>query len=359
MNVRSVREAEVSGKRVLVRVDLNAPLKDGTVVSDARIKAIVPTLEFLQQAGAAQITLLTHLGRPGGKAVEELKVGAVEAHLHELTRVPFELKENVRFDPREEAGDESFAKELAALGDVFVNDAFADLHRQHASIVGIPKFLPSYAGLLVEKEIEALTKALAPPPGAIAILGGAKFETKIPLIEKLLTQYPRVLLGGALGNDVIKARGLAVGSSVVSTTPVPVALATDERLMVPVDAVARDRSLNAEREALIHDLRAVESVVDLGPATTTLWQEEVKNASFVLWNGPLGIYEEGHKHGTEAVAETLVSSGVAAVVGGGDTTAAIAHFAFDPQKVFLSTGGGAMLEFLTKGTLVGLEPLKK
>ncbi|MDP4020558.1 MAG: phosphoglycerate kinase, partial [Candidatus Adlerbacteria bacterium] len=161
------------------------------------------------------------------------------------------------------------------------------------------------------------------------------------------------------GNDVIKARGIAVGASMVSEVPVPREIAMDERLVVPQDAVVRDKSLNAERTALIHDLRAQELVVDLGPATTTLWQEEVKGASFVLWNGPLGIYEEGYTRGTEALAEALVEAGVPAVVGGGDTTAAIAHFSFDPSKVFLSTGGGAMLEFLAKGTLPGLEPLMK
>jgi len=359
MEVRSVREADVKGKRVLVRADFNVPLKGGAVVNDVRIKAVVPTLEFLHTAGASQIILLIHLGRPGGKVVEDLRVAPVEARLRELTKAPFELRENLRFDQREEASDEGFAKELAGLGDIFVNDAFADLHRPHTSIVGIPKFLPSYAGLLVEREVEMLTKALTPPAGALAILGGAKFETKIPLITELLKHYPRVLLGGALGNDVIKARGLNTGSSIVSTTPVPVELATEERLLVPVDAVVRDANLNAERTALIHDLRAVEGVVDLGPATTTLWQEEVKSASFVLWNGPLGIYEDGYKRGTEAVAETLVKANVPAMVGGGDTTAAIAHFSFDPAKVFLSTGGGAMLEFLAKGTLVGLEPLKK
>lgn len=359
MELRSIRNADVKGKRVLVRVDFNVPLVEGKVRDDARLKAAVPTLEFLHQAGATQILLLTHLGRPGGTVVDGLKVAPVEARLHELTQVPFEIKENLRFDPREEAGDESFAKELAGLGDIFVNDAFAVLHRTAASVTGVPKFLPSYAGLLVEREVAELSKALTPPEGALAILGGAKFETKIPLITELLKRYPRVLLGGALGNDVIKARGLSIGASMVSTTPVPVELATDERLLVPIDAVVRDKDRNAERTALIHDLRAVEGVVDLGPATTTLWQEEAKSASFVLWNGPLGIYEAGYTRGTEAVAEALVKAQVPAVVGGGDTTAAIAHFAFDPHVVFLSTGGGAMLEFLTAGTLPGLEPLKK
>jgi len=359
MQIRSVRDAEIKGKRVVMRVDFNVPLKEGVVVDDARIKAVVPTLEFLQQAGAAQITLLTHLGRPEGSVVESLKVAPVEVRLRELTQVPFELKENLRFDSREEANDEGFAKELAGLGDIFVNDAFAVAHRAAASTVGITKYLPSFAGLLVEREVAMLSEALEPPPNSLAILGGAKFETKIPLIETLLKRYGRVLLGGALGNDVVKARGLSVGSSLVSAIPVPTELAMNERLMVPLDAVVRDKDLNAERTALIHDLRAIESVVDIGPATEKLWQEEVEQAPFVLWNGPLGVYESGYTRGTNAVAEALTRAKVRAVVGGGDTIAAVSHFTFDPEKVFLSTGGGAMLEFLAQGTLPALEPLKK
>ncbi|MDZ4225926.1 MAG: phosphoglycerate kinase, partial [Patescibacteria group bacterium] len=173
MQIKSLREAEVAGKRVLVRVNFNVPIKNGAVIDDTRLKATLPTLEFLQQAGAAQIILITHLGRPGGKVVDGLQVAPIAARLRELTQIPFELKENLRFDPREEhppvGEDSDFAKELATLGDVFVNDAFADLHRAHASIVGIPKFLPSFAGLLVEKEVEELTKALTPPEGALAI----------------------------------------------------------------------------------------------------------------------------------------------------------------------------------------------
>jgi phosphoglycerate kinase len=359
MQVKTIREADVSGKRALVRVDFNVPIKDGKVADDLRIRAVLPTLEFLEQAGASKIILLTHLGRPEGKVVEGLRVAPVEAHLRELTRVPFELKENLRFDPREEANDEGFAKELAALGDVYVNDAFAVSHRASASLVAITKFLPSYAGLLVEEEITQLSKALMPPRGAVAVIGGAKFETKQPLISKLLSSYVAVLLGGALGNDVIKARGMPFGASLVSPAPVPIDIASDEKLFVASDVAVRDASTKEAREALVNDIRMNEEIVDIGPRTSGQWAAMLGQAPFVLWNGPMGVYEDGFVAGTEALASALAKSGAFAVVGGGDTAAAVAKFSFDSKRVFVSTGGGAMLEFLTAGTLPALEALKK
>lgn len=359
MSLKSIRNATVQGKRVLVRVDFNVPIQDGKVVGDTRIRAALPTLEFLHQQGAAQIILLTHIGRPKGRVVKAVRVAPVAARLRELTTVPCELHENLRFDPREEANNESFAKELAALGDIFVNDAFADMHRAHASIVGIPKFLPSFAGLLVEKEVTHLAAALAPPQGSVAIIGGAKFETKTPLLTTLLGMYAQVLLGGALGNDILKARGLPVGASLISSMPAPIALAEHQQLLAPRDAVVREVGANAERTTLVHDLRENERIIDIGPATKAEWGKVVAEAPFVLWNGPLGVYEEGYTDGTDALAAALVAAKVRAVVGGGDTIAALSKHSFDTSKVFVSTGGGAMLQFLAGGgTLPGLEVLK-
>ncbi len=356
MQIKSVRDAEVRGKRVLVRCDFDVPLEAVKITNDLRIRVALPTINLLHERGASVI-LLAHLHRPGGKVVEGLRMAPIEAHLRTLTSAPFELLENLRFDPREESNDQTFAKELAGRGDMFVNEAFADSHREHASIVGIPKLLPAYAGLRFEEEVKKLSEALNPPKGSIAFIGGAKFETKQPLIEKLLSLYDNVLLGGALGNDVIKARGHAVGASLVSSVPVPTPVAMNERLLVPTDAVVSERELHAERTALINDTRAVEAIVDIGPNTAHAWGEEVKKAPFILWNGPMGMYEEGHTNGTDALAQALASSTTAAVVGGGDTVAAISKYSFDPSRVFLSTGGGAMLEFLTTGTLVGIEAL--
>jgi phosphoglycerate kinase len=357
--INSVANADVTDKRVLVRADFNVPLKDGAVVDDLRIRTAVPTIELLHQNGASKIVILSSLGRPEGKVVESLRMAPVEAKLRELTKAPFEMHENLRFDPREEANDEGFAKELASLGDVFVNEAFPDSHREHASIVGVPKFLPSFAGLRFAQEVKEVSKALTPPENSIAVVGGAKFETKVPLILKLLSLYSHVLVGGALGNDLIKARGLPFGKSLISETPVPPEIAGDERVLMPQDAVFAEVGSNAERTSFVPDIRANESIIDIGPQTATLWGEMLGRAPFVLWNGPMGLYEQGYNDGTDALASTIASSEVQAVVGGGDTAAALTKVTFDPKKVFISTGGGAMLEFIANGTLPGIEALKK
>lgn len=355
--IKSVKDADVAGKRVLVRVDFNVPLKDGKVQDDLRIRAALPTLDLLHKNGASKIILLAHLGRPGGKDVVGLRMAQVESRVRELTAVPFEMRENLRFDSREEENDETFAKELAGLGDIFVNEAFADSHRMHASIVGIPKFLQSYAGLRFEEEVGRLTLALTPPQGALAIIGGIKFETKVPLIKKLLELYAEVLLGGALANDLIKARGLPFGESLLSDTPVPKEIASNERLLIPEDAIFAESGSNSERSGFVVDIRANESIIDIGPTTSKRWAEKISKAPFVLWNGPMGIYEQGYRDGTDVLAAQLVHSGKLAVVGGGDTAAAVSKFSFDTQKVFVSTGGGAMLQFLADGTLPAIEAL--
>ncbi len=357
--IKSVKDADVAGKCVLVRVDFNVPLKDGKVQDDLRIRTALQTLELLHQKGAGKIILLAHLGRPDGKTVDGLRMAQVETRARELTSVPFEMHENLRFDPREERNDEAFAKELAGLGDIFVNEAFADSHRAHASIIGIPKFLPSFAGLRFEEEVRRLTLALAPPQGSVAIIGGAKFETKVPLIKKLLGLYVEVLLGGALANDLIKARGLPFGKSLVSEMPVLPDVAGNERLVVPTDAIFAETGSNAERSGRVVDIRVEESIIDIGPATSKRWAEKISKAPFVLWNGPMGIYEQGYRDGTDVLAAELVRSGVSAVVGGGDTAAAVSKFSFNPEKVFVSTGGGAMLQFLADGTLPGIEALRQ
>lgn len=355
--IKSVAEAPVAGKRVLVRADLNVPIEGGVVVNDLRIRTVVPTLELLHASGAAKILILAHLGRPEGSVVESLKLAPVEAALRALTAVPFEMRENLRFDPREEQNDPGFAQELASLGDLYVNEAFADSHRAHASIVGVPKLIPGYAGLRFEEEVRTLSGALTPPAGSIAVIGGAKFETKEPLIKKLLLLYSEVLLGGALANDVIKARGLPFGGSLISNTPVSLDIATDGRLVVPTDAIFAETGSNAERSGSVVDIRADESLIDIGPQTAKRWSEKLAAAPFVLWNGPVGMYERGFSTGTELLAQTLAQSTGRAVIGGGDTAAAIAKYQFDPERVFVSTGGGAMLQFLADGTLPGIEAL--
>lgn len=365
--LKSVQGAEVAGKRVLLRMSLNVPLKDGKVENDFRLKQSLPTLKFLLERGAG-VVVVGYLGREGA-SVEP--VVAALAALLPGTKVRFSptlevgevpggecvVLENIRREAGEEQNDPALAQKLANLADLFVNDAFAEAHRAYASNVGVAKLLPAYAGLCMEQEVAKLSEALTPPPGSLAIIGGAKFETKQPLIEKLLSLYGEVLLGGALGNDVLKARGLPVGASLVSDLPVPVALAAEPRLLVAEDAVVGVGENNAERDLLINDIRKEERIIDIGHKTAALWSEKVLHAPFVLWNGPMGVYEQGYTRGTEALADALSRGSGKAVVGGGDTAAALEQFTFDPARVFVSTGGGAMLEYLAKGTLPALEVL--
>lgn len=359
MELKTLAEAPVEGKRVLVRCDFDVPLKDGAVVDDTRLKASLPTINFLKEHGAAKIILIGHAGRPDGKIVESLKIEPIAKKLGSLVDLSnIEVKENLRFDPREEENDLGFAEELANLADIFVNESFATAHRAHASTVGVAKLLPSYAGLHFAEEVEKLSGALVPPQGAVAIIGGAKFETKSPLIEKLLGLYSTVLIGGALGNDILKARGFPFGASLISSVPVPTSIAGNERLLAAEDAYFIGGSMDG-RSGPITDTRADEKIVDVGPQTAQAWAKIISAAPFVLWNGPMGVYEDGYTQGTDALAGALAASNAQAVIGGGDTTAAVSKFTFDPKKIFISSGGGAMLEFLANGTLPAVEVLRQ
>ncbi len=376
ITIKSVKEAAVAGKRVVLRTSLNVPIgKDGAVSDIFRLKAAVPTITWLSRQGA-RVVVLAHLGRAGDSLkdvvtalatlVPEVPIRFFPGTLDEAQKESLTLKdgevlvlENVRIHEGEEKNDPMFAQKFASLGEIYVNDAFADAHRAHASIVGVAKLLSSYAGLLMVEEVARLSRALTPPVGAVAIIGGAKFETKLPLIKKLLERYSTVLLCGALANDLFKARGLPFGASLISKEAVPVDIATDPRVMMPVDGVFMGTTSNTQRESNIADVRADERIVDIGEKTASLWGEIIAKAPFVVWNGPSGVYELGFMTGTDSLAKAIADSDVDAVVGGGDTLAALQKFSFNPEKVFLSTGGGAMLDFLTAGTIAGLEVLRK
>ncbi|MGC9602615.1 MAG: phosphoglycerate kinase [Minisyncoccia bacterium] len=322
MQVKGVQDAEVAGKRVLLRVDYNVPIENSVITNDSRMRATLPTINLLRDKGVAKIMLATHLGRPGSKVVEELRTAPLFAHLRTLTDTAnIDMLENLRFNPGEESNDPAFAAELASKADIFVNDAFAASHRAHASIVGVAKLLPAYAGLLMEREIEKLSAALAPQKPSLAIVSGVKLETKLPLIEVLAKIYDKLLVGGALADEY---KGGAVN------------------VLLPEDGIP-------EREHMF----------DIGPKTRAVWAAEIQKAAFVLWNGPVGMYEKSeYSGGTNALAAALASSGAHAVIGGGDTDEALAKVHFDPEKVFISTGGGATLEFVANGTLPGIEVLK-
>lgn len=375
MELKTLNDVDVSGKRVLLRMSLNVPVGENGQVSDLfRLKRSLPTLEHLVGKGA-RVVIVGYFGR-SGESLEPVFnaltsiapnipmrffAGAPEDAQEEAVKLaPGEclVIENIRKHPGEEKNDPVLAHALAALADVFVSDAFAEAHRPYASNVGVAALLPSYAGFLMQEEVAHLTPALTPPEGSVAIIGGAKFETKQPLIEKLLASYSKLLLGGALGNDVIKARGFPFGSSLISEKVVPESIAGNERLLSPEDAYLTGGPLEG-RAGYVTDTRVEEKIFDIGPETAEVWARVVSAAPFVLWNGPMGVYEKGFTKGTDILAEALVASGARAVIGGGDTVAAVSKFTFDPSRIFISSGGGAMLDFLSNGTLPALEPLKK
>ena len=374
MQVKTIKDADVAGKRVLLRMSLNVPVDESGKVTDTfRLKRSLPTLEHLVSQGA-KVVVVGYFGRSGETlAPVATALGALVPNItmHFAPLMPEDAKgeaaklasgevlilENIRKHPGEEKNDPELAAALAALADIYIDDAFAEAHRAYASNVGVAALLPSYAGFLMEEEVNKLSEALTPPQGALAMIGGAKFETKQPLIEKLLSLYGKVVLGGALGNDMVKARGLPFGSSLISDLPVPESIAGNDNLLSPTDAAFIGGEMDG-RTSFISDTRADEKIVDIGPDTAAAWSRQIISASFVLWNGPMGVYEQGFTNGTDTLAQALVTSHVRAIIGGGDTVAAVSKFTFDPARVFVSSGGGAMLEFLAKGTLPALEVLK-
>jgi 3-phosphoglycerate kinase len=371
--ISDVPAAELKGKRVLVRAGLDVPLdKNGNVADIFRIKAAVKTLKFLAASGARTI-VLSHIGRkpeetnePVARALKtelpmvyiaDLLGSAAKQAVAVMKDGEVLLLENLRRDEREANNDDGFARELATLGDIYVDDAFSVAHRAHASIVGIPKYLPSYAGILMHDEIEILIRARNPEHPSFAILGGAKFETKSPLIKVLLESYDHLFVTGALANDVFKAKGFPVGASLISKElPTPEIL-NNPHFVSPIDVTVEQ----SDKQASVRKPEAVainDKIVDIGPDTVAEIAPYIAAAKFILWNGPTGLYEDGFISYTHAIADLISKSGAHAVIGGGDTIAVIEEsgVTFGPN-VFLSTGGGAMLEFLLDGTLPGIEAL--
>ena len=357
---------DLSGKVVLVRAGLNAPVRDGVVVDDFRIRRALPTLRFLQEHGARTV-VIAHIGR---EATETLK--PVADALAQLlpnttftTRQMFErdavenghtvILENLRQDEREVAGDDVFAAELASIADVFVQDAFSVCHRDHASITGIPKYTESYGGLLLKAEVDVLMRALTPQSPALFVIGGAKFATKEPLIRKFLDTYDAVFVGGALQNEILKAQGLEVGASVIEDGKVTADILEHPNLLAVHDVVV-DRSGNAITVS-VADIRENDVIVDIGAETINALGAHIRDYKTVVWNGPLGWYERGFSGATISLATAIAHSSATSVLGGGDTVAVVQHEGLEDTFDFVSTGGGAMLQFLQDGTLPGLEAL--
>lgn len=389
MNKKTITDVDVSGKRVLVRVDFNVPLQNGLVTDDRRIRAALPTIEYLIEHNAAVI-LMSHLGRPKNQVVDELKMDPVADRLAELLErsvkklddcvgpdveaavkamQPGEviLLENTRFHPGETKNDPDFAAQLAALGEIYVNDAFGSSHRAHASTAGVTDALrPAVAGFLLAKELDYLGNALAKPtPPFLAILGGAKISDKIGVIQNLLPRLDALLIGGGMANTFLAAQGLSMGKSLVEAEVIETAKElldqAGDKLFLPVDAVIAD-SFAAEAEAQIVSVEEVPAgwmILDIGPATIAHFSNRLAAAKTVVWNGPMGVFEfPRFAEGTFAIARALAGLEEATtIIGGGDSAAAVEQSGLADKMSHISTGGGASLEFLEGKTLPGVAVL--
>jgi phosphoglycerate kinase len=388
MNKKTVKDISWSGKRALVRCDFNVPLDDDLAITDdMRIRGALPTIQYLLDEGAAVI-LCSHLGRPKGKAVDSMRLTPVAERLRELLGVSVKklddcvgpdveaaaagmqpgdvvLLENLRFYAEEEKNDAEFARKLAGLADVYVNDAFGTAHRAHASTAGVADYLPAVAGFLLEKEIEFLGNAVENPKRPfIAIMGGAKISDKIPVIENLLAKADNLLIGGGMANTFFKARGYEMADSLVEESSLEQAAdlmnSAGDKLVLPVDVVVAD-AFSADARKKVVPVDGVEAgwrVLDIGPETVRLFSEKVSAAGTVIWNGPMGVFELApFAEGTFSVARALADSGAITVIGGGDSAAAVEQAGLVERITHVSTGGGASLEFLEGRELPGLAVL--
>lgn len=390
MNKKSVRDVEVKGKRVFVRVDFNVPVEDGKITDDTRIRETLPTIKYLIENGA-KVILASHMGRPKGEFVDSMRLTSAAVRLSELLGKPVakadeaigeavkakiaELNdgdvlvlENVRFYKGEEKNDPELAKQFAELADLFVNDAFGAAHRAHASTEGIAHFLPAVSGLLMEKELSVLGKALSNPERPFtAIIGGSKVKDKIDVIDNLLNLADNVLIGGGLSYTFTKAQGHEIGKSLVDNDKIDAALGFIEKakklgknFVLPVDVVVADK-FGADANTKIVDATEIPADwegLDIGPKTREIYADIIKNSKLVVWNGPMGVFEiDIFAEGTKAVAQACATTEGYTVIGGGDSAAAAEKFHLADQMDHISTGGGASLEFMEGKALPGVEAL--
>jgi phosphoglycerate kinase len=390
MNKKSIRDVDIKGKRVFCRFDFNVPLENGRITDDTRIRAALPTIEYLMNHGA-RIIMASHLGRPKGQVVEELRLNPVADRLAELLgrnvlkvdEVYSEtirqeadkladgdlmLLENVRFLPGEEKNDPELSKQFASLADLFVNDAFGTAHRAHASTAGIAAYVPSVAGFLMEKEIEFMGKALSNPERPFtAIIGGAKVKDKIGVIENLLDKVDTLIVGGGLSNTFIKAEGHDVGKSLLEEEKVELAKSyisqakeKGVRFLVPVDVVVADAFSNDANTKVV-DVSEIPSgwqALDIGPKTVDLYRRAIVESKTVIWNGPMGVFEmDAFANGTNRVAQALKEVDGTTIIGGGDSVAAVEKAGVAEAMTHISTGGGASLEFMEGKELPGVAAL--
>jgi phosphoglycerate kinase len=390
MNKKSVRDVEVAGKRVFVRVDFNVPLENGAISDDTRIRETLPTIKFLVEKGA-KVILASHLGRPKGQVAEDLRLTPVAVRLSELLGKPVAkadeavgeavksqvaalkdgdvlLLENVRFYAGEEKNDAELAKSFAELADLYVNDAFGAAHRAHASTEGIAHYLPAVSGLLMEKELDVLGKALNNPERPFtAIVGGAKVKDKINVINNLLNIADTVIIGGGLAYTFLKAQGHEIGKSLVDNEKLDLALSFIAKakekgvnFLIPVDIVVTDDfSANANTKIVpVNGIPADWEGIDIGPKTREIYADAIAKSKLIVWNGPMGVFEiEPFSHGTHAVAQACAEASGYTVIGGGDSAAAAEKFHLADKMDHISTGGGASLEFMEGKALPGVVAL--
>ncbi|MBK5514270.1 phosphoglycerate kinase [Bacillus sp. TH11] len=388
MNKKSIRDVDLKGKRVFCRVDFNVPMKEGKITDETRIRAALPTIQYLIEQGA-KVILASHLGRPKGQAVEELRLTPVAARLGELLGKDVKkadeafgpvaqemvaamnegdvlVLENVRFYAGEEKNDAELAKEFAALADIFVNDAFGAAHRAHASTAGIADYLPAVSGLLMEKELDVLGKALSNPERPFtAIIGGAKVKDKIGVIRHLLDKVDNLIIGGGLAYTFVKALGHEIGLSLCENDKIELAkefmqLAKEKgvNFYMPVDVVITEEfSETATTQIVgIDSIPSTWEGVDIGPKTSELFADVIKGSKLVIWNGPMGVFEmTPFAEGTKAVGQALADAeDTYSVIGGGDSAAAVEKFGMADKMSHISTGGGASLEFMEGKELPGV-----
>jgi phosphoglycerate kinase len=391
MNKKTIKDIDLKGKRVFCRVDFNVPMSEGKVTDETRIRAALPTIQYLSEQGA-KVILASHLGRPKGQVVEELRLNpvakrlsdllgkdvaktdeaygeTVQAEIEKMSEGDVLLLENVRFYPGETKNDPELAKEFAALADVYVNDAFGAAHRAHASTAGVAEHLPAAAGFLLEKELEVLGKALTTPERPFtAIIGGAKVKDKIGVIDNLLDNVDNLIIGGGLAYTFVKAQGHEVGKSLLEEDKIDLAKefmkkAEDKgvKFYMPVDVVvADDFSNDANTKVVpIEEIPSDWEALDIGPKTQEQYASVIKDSRLVIWNGPMGVFEiEKFANGTKAVAQALADAAdTYSVIGGGDSAAAVEKFDLADKMSHISTGGGASLEFMEGKELPGVSAL--
>ena len=389
--IDTLSSSELKGKRVFVRVDFNAPMQEGKVSDDSRLQQALPTIQYLINAGA-KLILGSHLNRPKGTVVEKYRLQPITNHLSSLLNCPVQqatdcigpdvqaainqleegqviVLENLRFHAQEEANDSEFAKELASLADIFVQDAFGTAHRAHASTVGIAQYLPAYAGLLMQKELGAISSALETPARPfVAIIGGAKVSTKLGVLKHLLNKVDHILIGGGMVFTFLKAKGISIGTSLVEDSCLEDAKAflvaakeSQTTVVLPVDQIVADQfSADATTSCVpISEIPDTYMGLDVGPDTITLYNTYIGNAKMSLWNGPMGVFELApFAKGTFAIADALATSNAITIVGGGDSVAAVKLSGSADKMSHISTGGGALLEYLEGRELPGVSILK-